>query len=71
MVQGTRGTGRKVGHLIGLVALAAILFAVVRDPGPLMILAGYGPLGMLAIVGWLPIVFLVVKALRNSPRGRG
>ena len=51
MGETSRPEGRKIGHLVVLVAVAAVVLGLIRNPEFLMSLAAHGPLGMLAIVG--------------------
>ena len=71
MGESTRPKGRKIGHLVVLVAVVAVVLGLIRNPEFLMALAAFGPLGMLAIVGWVLIAWLVVKATVGKPKGDG
>ena len=71
MGETSRPEGRKIGHLVVLVAVAAVVLGLIRDPEFLMALAAHGPLGMLAIVGSVLIAWFGVRATIGGPIGDG
>ena len=68
MGETSRPEGRKIGHLVVLVAVAAVVLGLIRNPEFLMSLAAHGPLGLLAIVGSVLIAWFGVRATIGDGR---